>query len=205
MTFRQTFCLLAAFFLSVATNLRASASDITINVYNDARVEENTLEKAQAEATRILSQAGINAEWINCKGLQPQQVLSPSCSLPMSQTHLALRVVPFQMEGGDSALGVAFLDENQPGVQADIFYPSLDGLCRDAGTSRSLVLGDVIAHEIGHLLLGTHSHSARGIMRPHWHNQELDQIGKGTLLFTDTQAHTMRTRLMAAPQHCQRF
>ena len=200
MRFHQTFCLLAVFFISVATNLKGSTPDVVINVYNDARVEENTLEKAQEEATRILAHAGINAEWINCKGLQPQPVLNPYCSLPMSQNHLVLRVVPFQIRGGDSVLGVAFLDEDQPGVQADIFYPSLDGLCREAGTSRSRVLGNVIAHEIGHLLLGTHSHSARGIMRPHWHNQELDQIGMGTLLFTDTQAQTMQRRLMATLQ-----
>jgi hypothetical protein len=190
---------LAVFLASVTANSKASTPQITINVYNDAALEESTLRKAQEEATSILKRAGIEAEWINCKGPTPEQAPN-ACLLPMSQTHLAVSIVPFQMDGADSSLGVAFLAENQPGVYADVFYPSIERLVRDYGTSRSLVLGNVMAHEIGHLLLGIRSHSPIGIMRPHWCYQELDQVGKGTLQFTPTQAHAMQARLMATTQ-----
>jgi hypothetical protein len=30
------------------------------------------------------------------------------------------------------------------------------------------MLGSVMAHEIGHLLLGSHAHAISGIMRGHW-------------------------------------
>ena len=45
------------------------------------------------------------------------------------------------------------------------------------------MLGSVMAHEIGHLLLGSHAHAISGIMRGHWESGELHQIAMGTLRF----------------------
>jgi hypothetical protein len=52
-----------------------------------------------------------------------------------------------------------------------------------------------MAHEIAHLLLGTNSHSAEGIMRAQWQKEELVSATKGELLFTARQAQAMRQRL----------
>jgi hypothetical protein len=54
-----------------------------------------------------------------------------------------------------------------------------------------------MAHEIGHLLLGTNAHSALGIMRPHWQGEELRRIGMGTLLFTPQQVRHIQARLVS--------
>jgi hypothetical protein len=42
----------------------------------------------------------------------------------------------------------------------------------------------VMAHEIGHLLLGRNSHSVSGIMRGTWGSAELRAIAQGALRFT---------------------
>jgi hypothetical protein len=57
------------------------------------------------------------------------------------------------------------------------------------------LLGDVVAHEIAHLLLGTNAHSDTGIMRPHWSEQDLVNASKGHLIFTQAQAQTMRKKV----------
>ncbi len=57
------------------------------------------------------------------------------------------------------------------------------------------LLGQAAAHEIAHLLLGTNSHSTRGIMRAHWQRGDLVTADKGLLLFDQTEAETMRRRL----------
>jgi hypothetical protein len=59
------------------------------------------------------------------------------------------------------------------------------------------ILGHVMVHEIGHLLLGTNSHSASGIMRAQWRNAELLSAGKGALVFAPAQSRRMRQRLAA--------
>lgn len=116
---------------------------------------------------------------------------------PGDLTHLSLRIVSWSSQLGDSTFGIAFLSEEGVGVYSDVFYPLVEKLHSDFGASLSRVLGHVMAHEIGHLLLGLRSHSALGIMQPHWQEEALRRIGMGTLLFTAEQARSMRERLLA--------
>jgi hypothetical protein len=55
-----------------------------------------------------------------------------------------------------------------------------------------MVLGSVIAHEIGHLLLGLNSHSGSGIMQKRWQPSQVRQAVTGNLLFTENQGNLMR-------------
>jgi hypothetical protein len=54
---------------------------------------------------------------------------------------------------------------------------------------------DVMAHEIGHLLVGSTSNSASGIMCAHWNYEELRNFGEGAMWFIPAQARIMRDRL----------
>jgi hypothetical protein len=76
----------------------------------------------------------VDAQWISCRELTPEQVPKASCLLSISQTHPALSIVPYQREAEAASLGVAFLAEDQPGVYADVFYPSVERWFRDYGT-----------------------------------------------------------------------
>jgi len=60
------------------------------------------------------------------------------------------------------------------------------------------ILGNVMAHELGHLLLGSNSHALSGIMKARWENEELERIAKGGLFFTIEQAELIRERLVAS-------
>jgi hypothetical protein len=64
-----------------------------------------------------------------------------------------------------------------------------------------LTLGELlsygIAHEIGHLLLGTQSHSHDGLMSAHWGREELLLAARGQLNFTAEQAETIRADVRA--------
>ena len=42
-----------------------------------------------------------------------------------------------------------------------------------------IVLGRALAHEIGHFLLGTHTHASRGLMRPHFDAIEFTDLRDG--------------------------
>jgi len=54
-----------------------------------------------------------------------------------------------------------------------------------------VILGNVIAHEIGHLLLGLNSHSELGIMQKQWQRNQVRQAVTGNLLFTEEQGRLM--------------
>jgi hypothetical protein len=55
-----------------------------------------------------------------------------------------------------------------------------------------------MAHEMGHLLLGSNAHAINGIMRAHWESGELSRIAMGTLLFLPEQAKRMLGRTVAS-------
>jgi len=55
-----------------------------------------------------------------------------------------------------------------------------------------VILGDVVAHEIGHLLLGSRAHSATGIMRGWWDRAQLQRALTGRQLFTPEQSARIR-------------
>jgi len=61
---------------------------------------------------------------------------------------------------------------------------------------RDQLLGAVIAHEIGHLVLPTHSHSETGIRRAMWDQQDFQLAAHGELGFTPRQAELIRNEVL---------
>jgi hypothetical protein len=59
------------------------------------------------------------------------------------------------------------------------------------------LIGHGIAHEIGHLLLGTNSHSDTGLMSAHWNRQELMLAAHMQLLFSAKEAARIREDVRA--------
>jgi hypothetical protein len=62
----------------------------------------------------------------------------------------------------------------------------------DRYVSMGQVLGHVIAHEVGHLLLNQQVHSPQGIMRGEWSFVDFRDMTSGMLLFTPQQAEFLR-------------
>jgi hypothetical protein len=94
-------------------------------------------------------------------------------------------------------MGISFLSEDG-GCQADLFFEEMEGLREKANANLPDIFGHVAAHELGHLLLGTNSHSPRGIMRAVWGPDELLSVGQRALFFSEKQAEQMRQRLRSA-------
>jgi hypothetical protein len=100
----------------------------------------------------------------------------------------------------ESSFGVSYLSSDGIGCYSYVFYQRVAEQQRINEQNAAVLLGHVMAHEIAHLLLGTNSHSASGIMRAHWCAQELGSANKGELLFTPEQARVMTKRLQGNQQ-----
>jgi hypothetical protein len=59
------------------------------------------------------------------------------------------------------------------------------------------VLPYAMAHEIGHVLLRSGSHSRRGIMSRVWTKYEYERMAHGALGFSDDETKTMSANLLA--------
>jgi hypothetical protein len=67
------------------------------------------------------------------------------------------------------------------------------------------LLGNVATHELAHLLLGTNSHAALGIMRAHWGPKELESANMGALRFHSEQRERIAVRVAAALERNERL
>jgi len=167
---------------------------ITVNVTATAQISAKQLTAAETRAARVFEQAGLGIHWLNCFKNSLDSPSAPACDHPLSPADFVLQILPSSRNATNSTFGVSFLDASG-GVYADIFLDRVQSLRElDPKISFSGLLGSVIAHELGHLLLGEHSHSRTGLMRAHWQAEELGKIAKGNLWFDSKQAVQLRER-----------
>ena len=176
---------------------KAANSDakIIVRVYNLAEVPGNTLVKSEKEAKRVFKGVGIETDWLDCPLSAELAQKLPGCEKNLGPTFLNLRIVPrFEMaEAGfrGAALGFA-LAAKEGGVHASIFYHRVLETAQEGPASAAQILGHAMAHEIGHLLLGSNSHSPTGMMSAQWNRKELKDATLELLRFNADQVERMR-------------
>ena len=152
----------------------------TILVHDMAEVPAPVLSGAKAEVTRIFSRARVRIEWREC----PE---SPDAFSARPAGAIILRVVPGTLEFLDkAALGYALLI-GRGTLYATVSYTRVKQCFKRQGRSAASleqVLGNAMAHELGHILLGAGSHSPAGIMRANWDAGQMDDVSKGWLHFS---------------------
>jgi len=153
----------------------------TILVFNYSQASPTTIRMAEVEASQILGKAGFPAAWVNCP--MPSLSNMPGCEKEQSPGEVRVRILAghTQRMFQDSVFGFT-----NPPVFASVYYESALRLAKidNAEFEVPVILGCIMAHEIGHLLLGPNSHTATGIMQPRWESEQVRQIMKGELEFT---------------------
>lgn len=169
--------------------------EIKVSVFNDAQISEGKLVGAEKVAGEPFANAGIRIDWMNCGRPTETSEEQAACSEAAFPGHLEVRLRQRSLNLPESTLGLSFVGEDGFGCHADVFYAGIPSIEKEVHLSSETILGLAIAHELGHLLLGSKSHSDSGIMRPVWQKPELSATSKGTLGFSDTQALKMKARL----------
>lgn len=184
---------------------RGFALRITVRFMNYAGVSRTTLQRAKKEATRILRRAEVHTEWLDCSPSAQGGLREPACQRPVGPTTIVLGILPRSMATRRSPryekFGYALPAEKGGfGFFAGVFSHRVDELVAWRGSdkaSRGTVLGHLMAHEIGHLLLGPESHSATGIMHVPWRPKDLERAAQGRLGFTADQAERIQVQVQA--------
>jgi hypothetical protein len=139
-------------------------------------------------AREVFSTAAVDVAWTMC---EPGMCLTPSAEA------LKLRLVrsPDRGESNSSVLGQALIDSRtHSGVLATIFVDRTGRLAHDLGIDHRTLLGRAIAHELGHLLLGTSTHSV-GLMRERWSHGELQGTRRSDWKLDPLDVAAIRERL----------
>jgi hypothetical protein len=167
---------------------------LTIHVLNRAGVSSGHVLIAETVATHIYAGAGVRVSWIDDERRRSQE-RAPLTAGAFEPRIILLRGASERDlidEGhiGAGVLGVAPTDGAGTG---DIAYVLVDRLTSTlAGREFPLpwLLGQVIAHEVGHLLLPVGGHTNKGIMRA-----GMEPRMGARPAFTEAQAALIRRRL----------
>jgi hypothetical protein len=157
---------------------RTGKALVTVRIYDGFGLPVDDITAARAEADRILREAGIEPVWLHCSAVAEQWRGSRArCEMGVGPDEIVVRLLrssPPDSASGRVPLGEALIDrEAHTGSLATVFADRVATTSDRAGANPRGVLGRVIAHEIGHLLLGSNQHAAHGVMRAIWTDLEL--------------------------------
>ena len=204
------------FFMSILAGTLAGASDLSaesrsakvegapalvvVKTYNYAAVSAERLAAAKSEAGQIFTRAGISLEWISCR--VPGADDGAACTEPLlAGRELMLRLVDRTPATGERivALGESMVDrEQRGGVLMTVDLCPVRAVAGRTSTSLPTLLGRAVAHEIGHLLLGSTAHPRAGLMRALWSHDELRGLKPADWGFSAREAERMRQTAVRA-------
>jgi hypothetical protein len=139
--------------------------DVLIRTYNNYGLTASAMVAARVRAGGILQNAGLQAVWRDC---------STGCADPLGPGELLVRIVAAPEGVVAQSLGSALVNlQDRSGALATVYADRVSLVAARTGVDAATLLGRAIAHEIGHLLLGSAQHSAAGLMRAFWSDREL--------------------------------
>lgn len=163
----------------------------TILVYDYAGVQADALLKSEQETGRIFRHSGVDITWRPCRIKSspiPLECPDPSPMTPALRLVPRFRLVVDRVHA--EAMGYSAGDFATVSVE---FAERVE----ESGVAQlSQILGHVIAHEIGHLLLPGGKHSMSGIMKARWRSEDWRLVCQGQLNFAPEQSRFLRAELL---------
>lgn len=172
---------------------------IIIRIYNTSGVLRPRLETARRTADAILRDAGVEAAWRVCRTYRgPSAKASDACAELLMPNEVIVRIVAAPPKWPRFSFGFSYVDPQvQRGSLSTAFGDRIRRAAIRVRVDEGRLLGRVIAHEVGHLLLGTVDHSADGLMRAQWADLLLHRDLQQDWLFSELEAAGMRRAVTA--------
>ena len=154
--------------------LTAQRTTLVVRVYDGAGLAPRDVREAARVASALLAASSVEVRWRMCPEASP--LGGDACRQPLAANEAVLRLVSAreQMPADTASLGSTLLDRagRQP-VMSTVFIDRVLQVARRAMTDPTRLAGRAMAHELGHVLLGTSGHSHAGLMRAFWSDESL--------------------------------
>ena len=198
MATRSSSCFILFLSVSVLVGLPANVGaqpvspPVLVLLQNDAGVTPAVVARAQAEVVRLYGLIGVEVTWVT-KVPEPGR---------------RLRIVSLvAWEPADrpaSVLALTNTGRGGRGILAYVFWRRVERASQRFTAAEHNLLGVVIAHELGHMLLPNQSHAKRGLMQDAWNSDHFRAASAGLLHFADGSGDLIRRGLIAEASFAQR-
>jgi len=165
----------------------APIAAVRIRIHDYANVDPIRLASAQQFVTAMYRAIDVRTEWL----ASTRPLLDPATATEPGSTDLTIIVLTPQMANPrtvpDAVVGYAAVTRGEAGRIAFVIYDRLRDVARRADVDIARVMGMVMAHELGHLLLPNRSHSDTGLMRGRWATADFRRLERLGLPFSVAQ------------------
>jgi hypothetical protein len=165
---------------------------ITLCVYDDAGLPARLLKDALSDTQAILGDAGVALVPVACT----PSATAEACHRDPGPLVVTLRVMRRPVPGSHAETA-----GSATGLNIAVNYLLVKSLAESDGIFPERILGCVIAHELGHVLLGPNSHSSKGVMTARWTDVQLQTIEHWSVLrFLPSQKQRLRAYVVSQQQ-----
>lgn len=175
---------------------------ITVHLFDLAGAPEGDLVKAMDITSGIFANAGVPLKWVR----QPAPIAKPGQGQQFrpnaTPAEVSIRLVPKHVSDllvhpGAQWLAFAYpVGPNDYRYLATLFYDRVELAAKSLyDVSVPVLLGYLMAHELGHLLLGPDAHARTTIMACPWDTTQLRVPRRGQLRFSRHQAAKLRSNV----------
>jgi hypothetical protein len=178
----------------------ASPITLTVRLYNTAAVPAAELLAARETAEAILGGTGLNVVFRHCGGLASAGDPIDPCNESLTPSEVVVRLInapAFNTTLHPDAFGLAYVVAGTDrGWLATVFPDRITQAAARAAVPAATLIGRVMAHEVGHLLLGNRYHGDAGVMRADWPDRLLHRTAD-EWRFSMTEAARIQRLLVA--------
>ena len=198
--------------IAAAREASDSPPAVTVQIHDYVHLPPATLSGASGLVSRIYSSIGVRTEWLAPMRQEPfgaspsrgsrARSNPPSASnpphVPIAQITVIVLTPEMTQRGHlpESILGFAAVaTDGSIGRIAYVIYDRVEQEAAIASIDESDLFGLVMAHEMGHLLLGPGSQSDSGLMKGYWDREDLHRFRTVTPRFSTVEGKEIRAAL----------
>jgi hypothetical protein len=188
-----------------STTSIAQELPLTIQIHDYAHVPGAVLSHASDTVSRIYERIGVRIDWVGVahpgerRGESHRRDKTQRSSVAQMTIVILTPKMAARAGVAEGVLGYAAVAEEGMGRIAFAIHERVRTAARQGPTNEADLLGFVMAHEIGHLLLPGGSGSDTGPMQNHWNTRELRGFDPLKLEFSAEQALQIRSTIENAP------
>jgi hypothetical protein len=170
---------------------------INLRFHNYSQIDARILLASEQIVSDILRKAGVDTVWLACSSGEGSHS-DAECAKSLGATDLNLNFplpsATKMYQRADSVYGFTL------GNNAWVFFDRVKASALEYHLDTAQLLGNVIAHELGHLLLGDNAHSNWGLMRARWSPEQLRAADRKELSFSNIERVKIRDFVTASHQ-----
>jgi hypothetical protein len=163
-------------------------------------IDGQMLFHSMADVATIFKQISVKVRWTQTGNREERNRQLATCSSRAVDVSVIDILIQQRTRASDHPGALAYsMPFAKSGFRVVVFY---DRVVAAISPSSPHLLGHVIAHEVGHMVIGTSAHSPQGLMTAHWSGNELDSMQIHPIWFTADDATMIHRRIDQQREHC---